>query len=599
MDAGYLGGMLRRDVAEQFAVDADWRCAARDNELSLTVHGDCARLFVWDSLALLIRGHARPCAATAALDLEAVAQELRCHYLEHSDLAVDRLDGSFTVALLDGQAGRALLYRNLVGTGFTYYHSGRDGFCFGSNLAELVEATGVTPRENLLVLPTYFLYRFVPGPETLFDGFFRLLPGEEVTWDGRAVSRRQRHTFADLITGEVPSEPIAAVEETTARVLADCVAQSPDTANLLSGGVDSSYLQAAWNQISGGQRCSFSLSVDHPRSRPDTEYALSAAWALRTHHTLVPADNPYTDYLLDTLATTGEPPNHVQSAYFGHLARTLKANGVTNALCGEGADSLFGVGLANQIHNARVARTLLPFGMLRQVAAGVFGMLGFDRAAATCRLANGIDNFTDLAHPVNRVALFADMPAVEACFGSEGIIEAAAGRQAMLDRLRVGHDPLDRMHAAGYLGEAADSASLWTTLFNAAGSNLFCPFLDSRMLRLALNLARGDRYPFRRPKELLKRTLARHIGEDMARRPKLGFGQPIFEWLAPGGQLRHLAERLGRHEFVAPAALARSLRQPNWFLYSLLCYDLWHQMFIARSLPKSQYDRMERAVAGR
>ena len=334
-----------------------------------------------------------------------------------------------------------------------------------------------------------------------------------------------------------------------------------------------------------------------PDRIPNTR--LSAAWSLRTNHTLVPADDPYADYLLDTLAATGEPPNHVQSAYFGHLARTMKANGVTNALCGEGADSLFGLGLANQIHNARVARTLMPSRILRRAAGGVFGLLGFDRVSATCRLADRMSDFTALEHPVNCVALFADLPSVEACFGREGIIEAAAGRQAMLDRLRAGEDPLDRLHAAGYLGEAADSASLWTTLFNANGSDLFCPFLDSRMLRLALNLPRGARYPFRRPKELLKRALARHVGDEMARRPKLGFGQPIFEWLVPGGQLRSLTQRLGRHEFVEPAALARSLRQPNWFLYSLLCYDLWHQMFIARSLPRPQFDRMERAVAGR
>jgi hypothetical protein len=84
----------------------------------------------------------------------------------------------------------------------------------------------------------------------------------------------------------------------------------------------------------------------------------------------------------------------------------------------------------------------------------------------------------------------------------------------------------------------------------------------------------------------------------MARRPKLGFGQPVFEWLAPLGQLRSLAERLGRHEFVDPATLRRSLRQPNWFLYSLLCYDLWHRLFIERSLARSTFDGVETVAVG-
>ncbi len=546
------------------------------------------RLFVWDSLALLLRGYIRPSGDTKPLNLEAVAQELRCQYLENNELAVDGLEGSFTLALLDGQAGRVILYRNLVGAGFTYYHAGRDGFRFGSNLAELVETARITPRENLLALPTFFLYRFVPGPETLFDRYFRLLPGEQVTWDGRAVTCWQRHSFADLVTSRTSGDPVEAVEETMSRILADCAAHRPDTANLLSGGVDSSYLQAVWNRVTGANRPrSFSISVDHPRSQPDTDYALTAAWALRTDHTFVPANGPYADYLLDLLAATGEPPNHVQSAYFGHLARTMMANGTTTGLCGEGADSLFGLGCANQIHNARIARYLLPFGILRQAAAVVSGSLGFNRVAETCRLADGISDFVDLKHPANSVASFADWPAVEACFGRDGVVEAAAGRRALLDRFGVSDDPLDRLHAAGYLGEAADSASLWTTLFNAAGADLLCPFLDSRLLRLALNLPRHVRYRFRRPKDLLKRALTRHVGDEMARRPKLGFGQPIFEWLAPGGQLRSRAERLGRHEFVEAATLNRSLRKPNWFLYSLLCYDQWHRLFIERSLVKA------------
>ena len=119
MDAGYRGGMVGSKVAEHFAADAEWRCPSGDNELSLDVQSGCARFFTWDSLAILIRGQARPFGETRPLNLEAIAQELRCQYLEHNELAVDGLDGSFTVALLDAQMGRVILYRNLVGTGFT------------------------------------------------------------------------------------------------------------------------------------------------------------------------------------------------------------------------------------------------------------------------------------------------------------------------------------------------------------------------------------------------------------------------------------------------------------------------------------------------
>ena len=105
---------------------------------------------------------------------------------------------------------------------------------------------------------------------------------------------------------------------------------------------------------------------------------------------------------------------------------------------------------------------------------------------------------------------------------------------------------------------------------------------------LALNLAPEVRYRFRRPKDLLKRALARHAGSALATRCKLGFGQPIFEWLGPGGQLEGMVGQLGEHDFVDPDTLRRVRRQPTWFLYSLLVYDAWQRLFVSSPNEKWQ-----------
>jgi asparagine synthase (glutamine-hydrolysing) len=590
MATSYLGGVSERGGSVPgLAGGENWRSVHEETELFLGARGLCSRLFAWDSLALLIRGYARP--ETGHLpDLELIAEDIRRHYLEEGSLPTEGLEGSFTLALLDAQAGRVLLYRNLIGAGFTYYRSEGRRFLFGSNLADLVDEAGGEPRPNRDALPAFFLYRWVPGRETLFDGFYRLLPGEQVVWEDGVLVRSQRQTLGELATsGQVSGDPLEGLEEIMGRVLADHAAWRPGAGNLLSGGIDSSYVQAAWNRVAATAEeapRSFSVSVDHPRTWADTDYAVTASQALGTYHRLIPADDPYAGYLLDVLALTGEPPNHVQTAYFGHLARSMAEQGVTTGLCGEGADSLFGLGLANQIHNALVARCLAPASFLRQGVAALSGALGWHRLAATFRLAGRVNDLTHLDHPVNQVAAFTDWAAVRACFGSVAVIDAAASRRCLLDRFAIPDDPMDRLHAAGYLGEATDSASLWTTLFNRAGADLLCPFLDSRVLRFALGLPRHFRYRFRRPKDLLKRALARHVPAELVRRPKLGFGQPIFEWLAPGGKLRPLVEQIGPHDFVAPEALKEALARPNWFLYSLLCYDLWHKLFIERSLAR-------------
>jgi asparagine synthetase B (glutamine-hydrolysing) len=369
----------------------------------------------------------------------------------------------------------------------------------------------------------------------------------------------------------------------------DYAEQHPCSANLLSGGVDSSYLQVIWNRLRGHAQPappSFSIDVDHALTKIDRDYALSASRALLTRHTLVPATGPYANYLLDTLATTGEPPNHAMTVYFGLLSRSMQARGITAGLCGEGADSLFGIGAADVFRMARVIERLVPSRWLRRWGAALTRALGRDLLPASFRLADRVHDWEHWEHPVNRVAVFADWPAVQACFGDDGVASALAYRRGLLEQCQVSSDPVERLHAVAYLGEAVDSASLWTTLFNAAGGDLACPFLDSRLLRLALSIDPCRRFPFRRPKDLLKRALARHAPRELAETELEAIGQPVFDWMAPGGQLRPWVEAIGYYDFVAPAARATALARPNWFLYSLLCYDLWHKLFIERSLPR-------------
>ncbi len=572
------------------STESSWTATQGDRELGLQVSGSLWRIHRFQQTAVLLRGFCVTRSDGRLLTGDEAAHFIHDHYILHDDLPVDELDGSFTITLLDARRGWTLLYRNLVGAGFTYYTEADGAFWFGSNLVDLVENCGTPPQPNTEALPAFFLFRFVPGQATLFESVHRLLPGEMIVHDGRTLTRRQRQTFADLQEPRsVGREALDRVEETLGRIVGDCAMHCPHAANLLSGGVDSSVLQALWNRT-GAAPVSFSVSVNHPRTHLDTEYALSMAEALNTQHRLVPANETYVSYLLETLSTTGEPPNHVMAAYFGRLASAMHAAGHPAGICGEGADSLFGITSLDLMHKAGVLRRLLPLGWLRQVAGAVANGMGWNRLHEHFWLAQHMYDQTHPQHPVNQAALFADVPAVRDCFGEAAITSTLAARRALLDDYQVPPGPIDRLHAAGFLGEAADSASLWTTMFQHAGGDLFCPFLDSRILRLALSIEPRYRFPYRQPKALLKETLARHVPRELAYRFKLGFGQPIFEWMSPGGQLRPWVEQIARYPFVTARTQGVALARPSWFLYSLLCYDLWHKRFIDRSLPRFSAD---------
>jgi asparagine synthase (glutamine-hydrolysing) len=540
--------------------------------------------------AVQLRGCVRVPGEARRACLADIAEAIRAHYLHHGELPVKELEGTFTVALLDGREGRVVLYRHLGGTGFVYYCTTPSGLLFANNLADLVDTREESPAPNANALPAYFLYRWVPGRETLFDRVYRLMPGEQLTWSPRQGLRLSfRQTMDELHLPEPPrGDLIARVEATLTEILTDYAALRPATGNLLSGGVDSSYLQLLWKRAArpGEVPLSFSADVDHAAGRREMEYALSAARLLGTCHTAVAIEGPYADYLLDTIGGTGEPPNHVQSAYFAPMARAMVARGVTTGLCGDGADSQFGLTLANQVHYARLLRCLLPLAPLRSGLAWAATALGWGRLHEHLWLANHLHDHADERHPLNQITAYTDWEAVRACFGTRALDAAAAERRTILTGHGIPDNLLVSSHMMCFLADALDTAALWTTLFNREGAEMLLPFQDSRLIRLANSLGLRQRFPFRHPKKLLKTALVRHGLREIAYRPKQGFGQPIFEWLAPGGQLRPWVESIGEYPFVDQASLGRARARPSWFLYSLLCYDVWHKLFIDRSLPR-------------
>src|SRR5665213_2969688 len=97
METTFLGGMLNRSAADA-RTGASWRVRDDSGETFLRADAAGCRLFTWGSLAVLVRGYIAGGTGEPP-DAEATAEAIRGHYLEHGDLAVDGLEGSFTIAL--------------------------------------------------------------------------------------------------------------------------------------------------------------------------------------------------------------------------------------------------------------------------------------------------------------------------------------------------------------------------------------------------------------------------------------------------------------------------------------------------------------------
>jgi asparagine synthase (glutamine-hydrolysing) len=491
-------------------------------------------------------------------------------------------EGNFTLISLDASAPRLAIYRNFISTAFTYYTLEQDTLLFASTMSALLAASGRPARVRGGVLPSLFLYRFVSGPATMADRVYRLEPGELLTFAGEGLRVERVRTLGDLRGDPIPPGPaVAVVERTMADVLTDIRAHAPDATNLLSGGVDSSYIQAIWNRDHPGTPRSACAALKHDMTRLDLEYAVEVPRLLATEHRIVEVDEPMGQLLPQTIQAIGEMPNHVQSCYYGFLARKLRQEGVSAVLCGEGADSLFGTGMAIDYRLARRWRRLLPAPWLRRLAGKLASITGHATFSARLALADACRDPYHWLHPYNLAGAFADYDALRDCFTGEEIREAFRRRHEYMAGFAGPDDVLSFAHNMAIFCEGANTAATWTALSQGEGVRMYCPYLDSRFLGVAMNFTEDARFDPSLPKATLKHALEGYLPQEIVRRGKLGFGQPIFEWLSAGGQLRELVDEIGKHEFAAPAVVTRLKEHPTWFLYVLLCFDIWYKEHVA------------------
>lgn len=96
---------------------------------------------------------------------------------------LNELNGMYAGAILDPRQRKLFLFRDRFGIKPLYYAAGPDGFAFSSEIRPLFQGLDLECRINEACLPTYFVYRYVPGGRTLFRHIMRVPPGSYLEFD--------------------------------------------------------------------------------------------------------------------------------------------------------------------------------------------------------------------------------------------------------------------------------------------------------------------------------------------------------------------------------------------------------------------------------
>ncbi len=467
-----------------------------------------------------------------------------------------RLNGMFGFAIWDGRSGELFVARDRLG--IKPMHVGQFGgtWVFGSELKSLLLHPAV-PREIAAdALARYLMFEYVPSPRSIYKGIEKLLPGHYLHVRADGSSRKVRYWTLHWDVGrdgwehpELPLPPAGADTErdwipSLLNALRDAtklrlVSEVPIGA-LLSGGVDSSAISALMAEEVPDLR-TFSIGFEE-ESFNEAPFSQAVADRIGSKHTArVFSQDEFTGALEAVRGFVDEPFADASILPTWFLSKTVKEEGVTVVLSGDGADELFA---GYPTYNAQLAARRLMRKPLMGPLLTAAGKIA-DRALPSSfenistdykirrflagapltdprRQATWLGSFLEgemrsVLAPEVRAQLAADTP-----WSELDAIHAEPDTYCGLHRLM-------HLDLRTYMGDdilvKVDRASMANSL------EVRVPFLDHRVVEMAARIPFKLKVKANSGKHILKRAVGAHLPPQVIKRPKKGFGMPVAHWL--------------------------------------------------------------------
>ena len=537
-------------------------------------------------------------AAGHTLRTESDTEVLVHLYEEVGDDLVHELRGMFGFAIWDARRQRLLVVRDRLGIKPIYWSDDGSRLLFGSEIKAMLRHPTLGVRLDRDALAAFMLHRFVPAPQTMFEGVYALRPGHLLTCDAGGVHTRRWWdlSFAPLEPAPSEAQAKARLREMLEDAVSSHMISDVPYGAFLSGGIDSSTIVALMSRQLGRPVSTFAVGYEGSGAAvSELRYARMVADMYETdHHEVLIGANDFTRvaekvvwHLDQPLADDACIPNYMVSELAGHHVKMV--------LTGEGGDELFG-GYARYAAELRVAplSTRLPAKVRLRIRELSRRRPGLSRpAVAGYALSHREDGariamYTPLMFPETRARLSRDEMAMAA--GRHDPAALYSGHLRHTDATGRLHRMLyaDTQHwLPDYLLLRGDKTSM------AASVEARVPLLDHHLVEYAASLPADLKVHglCQSRKHLLREVAADLLPAPILSRSKQGFPVPIAAWLREGARdYCHdllCAETVRKRELFDPGAVATLLREHDErtadhgsLLWGLVSVELWHRLFV-------------------
>jgi asparagine synthase (glutamine-hydrolysing) len=266
-------------------------------------------------------------------------------YEDYGDEFVTKLRGMFACAIWDETRRRLVLARDRLGIKPLYYVEEGGKLYFGSEMKCLLVLNEIKRDMYLPALSDYVTYKYVPGPETIYESIRELPPGHLGVWSDEKldISRYWKLSMNPQSDKSLEYFRDALLHELQEAVNLHLVSEVP-LGTFLSGGIDSSAIVALMSRGLDKNVKTFTVGFGEGQLGVDERpFARTVAQLFGCDHSESLYENPQTQVervLLNILDSFDEPFAD-SSVIPNYLVCEAARKWVTVTLSGTGGDELF------------------------------------------------------------------------------------------------------------------------------------------------------------------------------------------------------------------------------------------------------------------
>lgn len=469
-------------------------------------------------------------------DLIARGHEFKTHtdtevivhlYEEYGEECVHQLRGMFGFAIWDRSKQQLFIARDHFGIKPVYYFYDQDMFVFGSEIKSLLTVPGMPRDLNMNGLYNYLTFQYVPDPETMYSGIYKLPPGHSITIPFQGSPKLRK--YWDPMFAPV-DRPLTQVIEEIRDVMYDSVKNhlhsEVERGCFLSSGIDSTITSTLMRSMEPIK----TFSVGFEGANNETIIARDTAAQIGTeHYDRMITQDMYFDAVPRAIWHLDEPVADPSAIALYEVARLAKEH-VTVVLSGEGADELFGgYRIYREPHSLRYL-SWMPDGMQHVVNKMVRKLPNFygrnyllrGTTPLEQRFLGNANIFSDDVKPQLLRATAEELASFTKPFD-----------KAKMYYDRTTHlDPVSRMQYIDMnLWMPGDILMKADKLTMAHSLELRVPFLDRKVFDVARTIPMKYRIAEGTTKFALRKAMQGIIPDSVLHRPKLGFPVPMRDWL--------------------------------------------------------------------